>query len=140
MASSSHRVYLWSAWAFLASVVLQVFFIGLYLFAGYDLGPHFLGALIVTIVSLVVLVVSFAARLDTRSKQLAGALFVLVIVQGILPNMKDSIPIVAALHPVNALVLFWLGLVILRDAQGYVRADAAVRAESASAEAPAPAR
>jgi hypothetical protein len=54
--------------------------------------------------------------------------------------MKDSIPIVAALHPVNALVLFWLGLVILRDAQGHVRADAAVSAESASAEAPAPAR
>jgi len=134
----SRRVYLWSARAFLASVVAQVFFIGLYLFAGFDLGLHFLGALIVTIVALELVILAFAARLDTRSKQWIGLLFVLTIVQGILPGLKDSISFVAALHPVNALVLFWLGLVVLRDAHAYERAPAAVsqNERAASAEAP----
>jgi len=140
VAPMSRRVYLWSAWAFLASVVLQVFFIGLYLFAGSGIGPHFLGALIVTLAALVLLIVAFAARLDTRSKQWTGLLFVLTFVQGSLPGLQESIPYVAALHPVGALVLFWLGLVVLRDAQSYVRAAERAGAETAAAEAPASAR
>jgi hypothetical protein len=31
--------------------------------------------------------------------------------------LKGSVPIVAALHPVNALLMLWLGIVVLRDAQ-----------------------
>jgi hypothetical protein len=118
----------------------QVFFIGLYLFAKFDLGLHLLGALVVTVVALIILVVTFVARLDTQSKRNATVLFVLTIVQGALPGMKESAGVIAALHPVNALVLFWLGVIILRDAQAYVRADAGVGAETATAEAPAPAR
>jgi heme A synthase len=118
----------------------QVFFIGLYLFAKFDLGLHLLGALVVTVVALIILVVTFVARLDTQSKRYAAVLFVLTIVQGALPGMKESAGVIAALHPVNALVLFWLGVIILRDAQAYVRADETVSAETATAEAPAPAR
>jgi hypothetical protein len=115
----------------------QVFFIGLYLFAKYDLGLHLLGALVVTVVALAILVITFVARLDTQSKRYAAVLFVLTIVQGALPGFKDSMGVVAALHPVNALLLFWLGVWILRDAQSYVRAGAPVGETAAAAEAPA---
>jgi hypothetical protein len=132
----SVQFYLWSARLFLASVVFQVFAIGLYLFAGYDLGPHLLGALIVTVMSVVVLISTFAARLPGRAKRWAGALFVLTIVQGILPGFKDTdLAVIGALHPVNALLLFGLGLVILRDAQERARMPAPEPA--AKSEAPA---
>jgi hypothetical protein len=120
--SLARRVYLWTAWLFLASVVAQVFFIGLYLFAGYDLGLHFLGAVVVFVASIAVLISAFAAGVPGRSKGWAGALVLLTIVQGILPSFKDSdLAVIAALHPVNALLLFGLGLVVLRDAQGRAR-------------------
>jgi hypothetical protein len=115
--SLARRMYLWVAWLFLASIIFQVFAIGLYLFAGFDLGLHFLGALIVFVMSIVVTVASFAAGADRRGKAYAGALIVLTIVQGILPGFKDSVGVIAALHPVNALVLFWVGLLVLRNAQ-----------------------
>jgi hypothetical protein len=134
--SLARRVYLWTAWLFLASVVAQVFFIGLYLFAGYDLGLHLLGALVVTVMSIVVLISTFAAGVPGRSKGLAGALVLLTIVQGILPSFKDSdLAVIGALHPVNALLLFGLGLVILRDAQEQAR----VPAPEATAKSEAPA-
>jgi hypothetical protein len=122
--SLARRVYLWTAWLFLASVVAQVFFIGLYLFAGYDLGLHLLGALVVTVMSIVVLIAAFAAGAPGRSKGWAGALVVLTIVQGILPSFKETVSVIAALHPVNALLIFAIGLVVLRDAQAQARLSA----------------
>jgi hypothetical protein len=111
------QVYLWSARLFLASVVVQVFLIGLYLFAGGDLDWHRFFAIVPTILALVPLVAAFGARLPTRSKQWSAALFVVTFIQGVLPSLKSSIGIVAALHPVNALLMLWLGIVVLRDAQ-----------------------
>lgn len=115
------RVYLWAAWLFLASVAVQVFLIGLYLFAEGDLDWHRFFALVPTVLSLVILVVAFAARLSVPSKRWAGALLVATFIQGALPAMKDIVSVVAALHPVNALVMVWLGLVVLRDAQEQAR-------------------
>jgi len=111
------QVYLWSARLFLASVVVQVFLIGLYLFAAGNLDWHRIFALVPTVLSLVVLVAGFVARLPTRSKRWSAALLVATFIQGALPGLKASVPIVAALHPVNALLMLWLGIVVLRDAQ-----------------------
>jgi len=115
--SWARRVYLWAAWLFLASVVIQVFLIGLYLFAGGNLDWHRFFALVPTVLSLVIVLAAFAARLPSRSKRWSGALFVATFVQGALPALKSSLGVVAALHPVNALLMLWLGIVVLRDAQ-----------------------
>jgi hypothetical protein len=111
------QVYLWSTRLFLASVVVQVFLIGLYLFAAGNLDWHRFFAIVPTVLALVPLVAAFGARLPTRSKQWTAALFVVTFIQGVLPGLKGSVPIVAALHPVNALLMLWLGIVVLRDAQ-----------------------
>lgn len=111
------QLYLWSARLFLASVVVQVFLIGLYLFAGGNLDWHRFFAAVPTILSLVVLVAAFGARLPTYSKRWSGALFVATFIQGGLPSLKGIVPLVAALHPVNALLMLWLGIVVMRDAQ-----------------------
>ncbi len=115
------QVYLWSARFFLASVVVQVFLIGLHLFADADVNLHRYFAIVPTVLSLVVLVTAFAARLPSSSKRCSGALFVATFIQGALPGLKGSVPIVAALHPVNALLMLWLGIVVLNDAQQQAR-------------------
>jgi hypothetical protein len=111
------QVYLWSTRLFLVSVVVQVFLIGLYLFAAGNLDWHRIFALVPTVLSLVVLVAAFGARLPRSSKYWSGALLVATFVQGALPGLKSSVGVVAALHPVNALLMLWLGIVVLRDAQ-----------------------
>jgi hypothetical protein len=119
----ARQVYLWLARIFLASVVVQVFLIGLYLFADADLNLHRLFAIVPTALSLIVLVAAFAARLPRNSKRWAGALFAVTFVQGILPGFKYAgIGVIGALHPVNALLVFYLGVVVLRDAQQQARA------------------
>ena len=111
------QVYLWSARLFLASVVVQVFLIGLYLFNNGNLDWHRGFALVPTVLAIVPLVAAFGARLPTRSKQWSAALFVATFIQGALPSLKDSVGVVAALHPVNALLMVYLGIAVLRDAQ-----------------------
>jgi hypothetical protein len=111
------QVYLWSARLFLASVVVQVFLIGLYLFANGNLDWHRVFALVPTVLSLVVLVAALGSRLPRSSKYWSGALFVATFIQGALPSLKDSVGVVAALHPVNALLMVYLGITVLRDAQ-----------------------
>lgn len=36
--------------------------------------------------------------------------------------MHHSSPLIAALHPVNALLIFWLGIVVARDASAALAA------------------
>ena len=116
----SRRVYLWGAWLFLASVVVQVFLIGLYLFAGGDLELHrSVGFTVPFLLSIVIVVAAFAGRLPGRSKRWSGTVLVATFVQTSLPGLKSSLPLVAAFHPVVALLIFWIGLVVLRDAQAH---------------------
>lgn len=133
----ARRVYLWSAWLFIASVVVQVFLIGLYLFANADLELHGNFGLVPFALSIAVLAAAFAARLPRRSKLWAGALFVATFVQMALPSLKESLPVVAALHPVNALLMFWLAVMLLRDA---ARGAGSTPAATAGGESAATAR
>ncbi len=124
----ARRVYLWATWLFLASVGIQVFLIGLHLFADADLNWHRFFALVPTVLSIVVLVAAFGARLPRRSKRWAAGLVIMTFVQGLLAGLKYAgLGVIAALHPVNAFVLFWIGLVVLRDAQEQVRMPAPPR-------------
>jgi len=121
----SRRVYLWGAWLFLASVVVQVFLIGLYLFAGGDLELHrSVGFTVPFLLSIVIVVAAFAARLPGRSKRWSGAVLVATFVQTSLPGLKSSLPLVAAFHPVVALLMLGIGVVVLRDARDQVRVPA----------------
>jgi ABC-type multidrug transport system permease subunit len=137
--SLARRVYLWTAWLFLAAVVVQVFFIGLQLFAGAQKELHMGFGYLVLLLSLVVVIAAFVAGLPSRSKRWAGALFGVTLLQVFLAGLAYSGPNpVAALHPVNALLVFWVTLTVLRDAQHQVRTSTASgddRTEPATASA-----
>jgi hypothetical protein len=114
MASVLRQVHAWVAWLFVASIVVQVFLAGAAIAnlggsGNFDAHAGF-GYEVVGILALALLVTAIVARAGRRNIGIAVGLFVLYIVQTILPNLRDSMPSLAALHPLNAMVLFVLGI------------------------------
>jgi hypothetical protein len=123
-ASWTRIVYLIVAWLFLASILLQVFLAGLALFVSSDYwqahigfghsGPEIMALLLVIFV--------FWGRLPRTTILLTVLLFVLVLAQAeVFAAIRTSVPLAAALHPVNALILFAIGVALARQGWAAVR-------------------
>jgi hypothetical protein len=112
------------AWAFVVGIVVQVFFIGLGLFAGSgNTELHVTLGWILHLVPILILVVAAVARAGRRQILLAAALAVTVFIVPILATMRDM-PVVAALHPVGALLAFLLAIMVALGATQLVRGSA----------------
>jgi hypothetical protein len=114
------------AWAFVAGVILQVFFIGLGLFVGPEnLALHVNFGWLLHQGPLPVLVAAALARAGRTQIMRTAALAVLVFFVPILAAVRTDLPLVAAFHPVGALLAFWLATVVARGATSLARtADA----------------
>ena len=118
-------LYVIVAWLFPAAILIQVFLVGLSLFTGQaywsthrDLG-HSLAVL-----PLLLIILSYLGRLPRSEKLLIWLLFGIYLVQAeVFAAIRADVPILAAFHPVLALVLFALALIIA------LRAPTAVRTE-----------
>jgi hypothetical protein len=101
------------AWAVVAAIVVQVWLAGTAIpqlggngsFATHRDVGYAIGLLI-----LVLLIVAVAARAGRRRIGQGAGLLVLYVIQSSLPYMDPGLPAAAALHPVNALVMFWLAI------------------------------
>ena len=106
------RVHALAAILFLAAVVIQIFLAGAALAAlggSGNFGTHIeFGYWGLFVTGVGVLITAFAARRPRRDIGFAVLIFVVYIVQTILPNFRSSASFVAALHPLNAAVLFAL--------------------------------
>lgn len=114
-------IYAAVAWLFVAGVLTQVFLAGLSIFAsriywdihnglGYTIG----------FVPMPLIILAILSRLPRATIGLTGLLFVLSIIQTLLPSMRGEAPVVAALHPVNALAMFWVALALARRSLAFV--------------------
>lgn len=110
------------AWLFVATVTLQVFFAGLGLFGTGGMELHMGFGYLIPLLALAVPIAALAARAGARTSWLSGGLVLLTFVQTTLPYFRDFQPAIAALHPVNALLIFWVGLMIARRATALARA------------------
>jgi hypothetical protein len=111
------------AWAFVAGVVVQVFFIGLGLFDGAEyrqLHADF-GWTILHLAPLLIMVAAPIARAGRTRILQSVALAITVWVVPILAAVRADLPMVAAFHPVGALLAFWLAIVVARGATSLVR-------------------
>jgi hypothetical protein len=112
------------AWAFVVGIVVQVFLIGLGLFAGSEnIELHVTLGWILHLVPILILVVAAVARAGRRQILLAAALAVTVFIVPILATMRDM-PVVAALHPVGALLAFLLAIMVALGATQLVGGSA----------------
>jgi hypothetical protein len=101
---------------------LQVFFIGLGLFVGSEyreLHADF-GWTILHLSPLIILVAAPLARAGRTRILQAAALAITVWFVPILAVLRADAPVVAAFHPVGALLAFWLAIVVARGATSLV--------------------
>lgn len=107
------QVHAWVAWAFVAAIVIQVWLAGSAIpqlggSGSFDTHRDF--GYGIGLLSLILLLAAIGAGLGRRRIGQALGLLVLYVVQSSLPYMDPGLPFAAALHPVNALVMFVLGL------------------------------
>jgi len=121
MTRAARYAYLVLAWAFLVGVVVQVFFIGLALFGQESTDVHKNLGWILHLVPILILPAAALSRAGRRHWQWALALAIVVFVVPILATMRDT-PVIAALHPVGALVSFALAIAVARNSLDAVRA------------------
>jgi hypothetical protein len=118
-------LYLIAAWLFPAVILIQVFLVGLSLFTGQaywsthrDVG-HSLAVL-----PLLLVILAYLGRLQRSEKLLIWLLFGVYLVQAeVFAAIRDSVPLLAAFHPVLALVLFALAILIALRSRTVVQAE-----------------
>ena len=107
-----NRVHAAVAALFVAMIVIQVFLAGAALSSlggSGDFGTHVeFGYTWIGMAALLMVLTALAARRPRREVAITLGILVLYIVQTLFPAAKTSLPAVAALHPVNALLLFGL--------------------------------
>ena len=133
------RLHAWAAIVWVVAIVVQVFLAGAAignLGGSGDFATHRDVGYTIGVVQLIVLILAFAARLPRRDKGIAGGILVLYIVQTLLPGFRTGPAAIAALHPLNAMVLFTLSIWYARHAWRVAAAPApapAMTADSATA-------
>jgi uncharacterized protein DUF6220 len=112
----SRWIHLAAAWLFGAGVLLQGYLAGqalTQLGGNGDFEAHrSVGFSLMGILALVVLVAALVGRVPRMQVGLSVVLFILYIVQTSLPGLAGSSPAIAALHPVNAMVLLGVAVAI----------------------------
>lgn len=108
------------AFGFLGLLAIQVFLAGVALFGAGTFAGHRDFGYLLSLLPLFLVVAAVVARAG-RLVWLSVALLVLTFVQTALPLVREDLPYVAALHPVNALVLVLLTATIGRRAMEQAR-------------------
>ncbi len=114
MRSAPLRVHGLAAWLLVVGIVIQVFLAGAALVnlgGSGDFSAHSqFGYTAVGILALAVLLTAVAARRPGVDIGATFGMLLLYVLQTALPQFRASIPMIAALHPVNAMLLFGLAV------------------------------
>ena len=94
------------AFLYLAAIALQFYAAGLAVFGVSTFMTHALFGYSMIIGATILVALTFVARLPRRVKILAGLVLFLTVLQPVLALIRSPIPVLAALHPVNALIIF----------------------------------
>lgn len=113
MVSGARYVYLGLIGIYLAGILVQVFLAGTGLFGvSRDFEPHIGLGWILHLVPVLLLIAAAVARVGRQLMWWTTALLLVQFIQPILPSLRADLPWAAALHPVLALIIFWLALTI----------------------------
>lgn len=134
----SRYAYAVTAWLFAAGILIQVFLIGLTFLGGQpSLQTHIGLGHGLAVAPLVMVVLAYTGRLPRPMKLFTWiALVVYVLLADVVIFMRGSAPIIAALHPVLAVLLFgaagFLALRAWQMVRGGRSSEAAVQAPAFS--------
>lgn len=123
------RVFPILAWFYLAALAIQVFFAGMYVFVGAsNIELHRTMAHIIGLAHGLLFVAVVAGRVPEKGAVLV--LFGLLVLQGMLVHMGQwfGLWMIAAFHPVNALVLTYASFTLAKRSTAYWTEPAAASA------------
>jgi mercuric ion transport protein len=121
--------YFWGALLFPACVVVQVFLAGLAIMvSGSFIAAHKTFGYVIIWFPLILLLLALVGRLPRSISGLTALLAVLAFLQPVLIKVPNTLgfPVLSALHPVNALVVFTLPLFLSYRVWQLQRASVAV--------------
>jgi hypothetical protein len=125
------------AWLFLAAIVIQVYFAGLMLFGQRDGKSLHLGTgYMLAFAGLLFLALPALARAGARTVLLGVVLSVITFFQPTITYAREESPVIAALHPVNALLILALSVLMIRRATQLVREERASASQTGLSETP----
>lgn len=103
------------AWLFLACVLVQVFLAGLGVFAGSaNFETHRGFGYLFGWLTVLMLIVALVGRLGRPYAGWSGVLLIGFALQSVFVALRGDLPAVAALHPVNAIAIFWVAQHVAR--------------------------
>ena len=108
------------AWAYLAALVIQVFFAGMYVFvAASNIELHRTMAHVIGLTHVLLFLAAVVGRV--AEKRAVLVLFGLLVLQGMLVHVGQWFGLwtIAALHPVNALVLTYAAYALAKRSRAY---------------------
>jgi hypothetical protein len=134
MVGVARLVFAGAAWILFAALIVQVFLAGVGMFvSGADsFAAHRNVGWILHLSPILVLLLGWAARAPRATIWMGVGLVVTVLIQPFLPGLRTTLPLVAALHPVNALAIVWFSWEVARRATLWARERMRMRAEAAA--------
>jgi putative tricarboxylic transport membrane protein len=129
----SRRFYLGFAALFAFGVFAQAFFAGAMILISNDWRPWHIGighlmSSPIPLIPLLMIILSFVGRLPRADKWLTFLLFVLALLQPFMLYFRGMLPLLGALHPANALLLFVLPLWLIARVRQVMREPASASA------------
>lgn len=110
-----------AALVFVLSVVIQVLLVGLDIFAHVGGSIHRDFAYVYGWLAPILVLLAGVAHVPDRLRTMTVVLLVAFAFQTVLPSLKDQYPLLSAFHPVNALLIFGVGVTLAREATTWVR-------------------
>jgi hypothetical protein len=108
---------------FVVGIAYQVFLAGMAVFSAGRWSSHVDFGYLVTAVPVLLILGAWLAKAGRRTVWLSVATLIVAQVQTILPWFRADVPWISALHPVNAMVIFGLGVVLARRAWALTRSS-----------------
>jgi len=117
----------------LAGIIAQPFLIGLFLFGAVDNADlhTIVGYTLFEFGVPLLLITGLVARLPKRELLLTLLLMADIFVQIVLVNLRDSAPVLAAFHPLNAFALLLVAIMVVRADRPSLRREDVEPARSA---------
>jgi Ca2+/H+ antiporter len=115
MTEIARQTHVGAAWLFAIGVLVQGYFAGAalgQLGGSGDFSMHVAVGYTLGIVALAVPLLALAGRFPRAQVGWSALLLILYVVQTSLPYLRTDTPAIAALHPVNAMVLLVLAVVV----------------------------
>lgn len=116
------RLFLVAAWFFVVGLLYQVYLAGMGVFAG-SFESHVGWGYLMGLVPIVLFVVGLIGRVGRRDIVLTVVLFLQGILQTVFILQRATNPAIAAMHPVNGVLMLIIGLYLSVDAWRMVRAE-----------------